>query len=413
MDNSLARDLEKLTLLVDRHYEEVRASEPCSTREVKQVIIQMIKKTRKVDENSQEAKEWGEAKLTFETCQNLYDSQREVEIVESVKKQLEDSNIELRGLQQAEVQYQTLLMKCLIRNRKGQIDFGFEEDAYALFVQERDKKALEIRDGQRLRLSDFQVCEELMEKLLKPASSAQADTQAEQKKVEDMKRILLLQQNMAKEMNDKLKKENEKLVQQSSKLKKENEQLKQRDNSVWKKEYVRVQELLSKNTVHTIDLKSQMVEKQEEISDYKTQIAKLKAEGSNKKEVNKLRLEMKDLNRVIGGWKEEVQRLQEQVRVKDETIKKYGMEGGFKDLKTALAEVSERFQIHPFCEVEKDEEQEKDEQEQETPPKTQTFKRKSCPSMSGGAVSEKKQKANNSDSKPGLKLILNYSWFFV
>eukprot|EP01050_Picozoa_sp_SAG11_P059707 SAG11_NODE_38839_length_248_cov_2.550336_1_plen_35_part_10 len=33
------------------------------------------------------------------------------------------------GLQQAEVQYQTLLMKCLIRNRKGQIDFGFEEDA--------------------------------------------------------------------------------------------------------------------------------------------------------------------------------------------------------------------------------------------------------------------------------------------
>eukprot|EP01050_Picozoa_sp_SAG11_P015346 SAG11_NODE_1981_length_3967_cov_4.093330_1_plen_844_part_10 len=35
-----------------------------------------------------------------------------------------------------------------------------------------------------------------------------------------------------------------------SKLEKENEQLKQRDNSVWKKEYVRVQELLSKKTVH-------------------------------------------------------------------------------------------------------------------------------------------------------------------
>eukprot|EP01050_Picozoa_sp_SAG11_P055085 SAG11_NODE_33466_length_277_cov_0.584270_1_plen_51_part_01 len=37
VDNSLARDLEKLTLLIDRHYEEVRTSEPCSTREVKQV----------------------------------------------------------------------------------------------------------------------------------------------------------------------------------------------------------------------------------------------------------------------------------------------------------------------------------------------------------------------------------------
>ena len=106
MENSLARDLEKLTIMIDRHYEEVRAGEPSSTREVKQVILQMIKKTRKVDENSQEAKEWGAVKLTFETCQNLSDSQRKVETVESVKKQLEDSNIELRGLQQAEVQYQ-------------------------------------------------------------------------------------------------------------------------------------------------------------------------------------------------------------------------------------------------------------------------------------------------------------------
>eukprot|EP01050_Picozoa_sp_SAG11_P028347 SAG11_NODE_7541_length_1131_cov_1.667636_1_plen_58_part_00 len=57
MDNNLARDLEKLTPLIDRHYEEIMTTEPFSTREVKRVIMGMIKKTRKVDENSQAAPE--------------------------------------------------------------------------------------------------------------------------------------------------------------------------------------------------------------------------------------------------------------------------------------------------------------------------------------------------------------------
>eukprot|EP01050_Picozoa_sp_SAG11_P028348 SAG11_NODE_7541_length_1131_cov_1.667636_2_plen_186_part_00 len=119
-------------------------------------------------------------------------------------------------------------MKCLIRNRKGHIDFGLEEDAYALFVRQRDEKALEIRDGQRLRLTDFQVCEEMINKYLKPASAVGC-AQAKQKKVEELEQSvseIRLRENMARELNGKSEKENEKLIQQSSKLEKENKQLK-------------------------------------------------------------------------------------------------------------------------------------------------------------------------------------------
>eukprot|EP01050_Picozoa_sp_SAG11_P004741 SAG11_NODE_310_length_10927_cov_19.887514_7_plen_500_part_00 len=344
--NDLLNGMRKMSRLIDLNYDKVMSTAPSSTGEVKKVILGMIKKVRQEEDTSGEAKEWGGVKMTFEECERLYQTQHKIETVETVKQELEQMTLEYKGLQDAEVKYQTLLMKCLVINRKGQIDFGFEEDAYDLFVEERDRKNSEY--------SDYQVCEDMIIKHLRPVNN-------DGDEIANLKETIKTQKSDFIAELKKTKNTDTPRVKEISALKKKIEEMKGDYNpdSVWKEMF---QEATTKNA-----------EMRTKIRDIKRIEDDMRTEYS--KEIEKLR--------------GEVQKLQGQVRKKDETLA---------EVKSLQGQVREKL-MKTFTKVTKTFNRFVDDEEQ-SPPKTQTFKRKSCPSMSGGGVPEKKQRAVSPENLP-------------